>query len=147
MVNTAQLARRMAPAFTLGVILVLAVQIDGGQGKAAGASYKVLPPATQDNLTIFPIVTGSTPNTHFFLTLDEGIRSGQVVVTEQGGSLGLIRPHPRRPDLVRPMPLPYPERPPNRGAEVNQLVLINNSDRPLILLAGEIVMGGKQDRV
>jgi hypothetical protein len=30
---------------------------------------------------------------------------------------------------------------------VNTLALINNSDRPLILLAGEIVTGGKQDRV
>jgi len=33
------------------------------------------------------------------------------------------------------------------GASVNQLVLVNNSDRPLLLLAGEIVTGGKQDRV
>jgi hypothetical protein len=33
------------------------------------------------------------------------------------------------------------------SAEVNRLVLINNSDRPLLLLAGEIVTGGKQDRV
>ena len=33
------------------------------------------------------------------------------------------------------------------GAQVNQLVLVNNSKRPLILLAGEIVTGGKQDRV
>ena len=30
---------------------------------------------------------------------------------------------------------------------MNRLVLVNNSDRPLILLAGEIVTGGKQDRV
>lgn len=34
-----------------------------------------------------------------------------------------------------------------RDAEVNQLVLVNNSKRPLLLLAGEIVTGGKQDRV
>ena len=33
------------------------------------------------------------------------------------------------------------------GAEVNRLVLINNSDHPLLLLAGEVVTGGKQDRV
>jgi hypothetical protein len=33
------------------------------------------------------------------------------------------------------------------SAEVNRLVLINNSKHPLLLLAGEIVTGGKQDRV
>jgi hypothetical protein len=40
---------------------------------------------------------------------------------------------------------PYPV--PAGGGEVNRLVLINNSKKPLILLAGEIVTGGKQDRV
>lgn len=30
---------------------------------------------------------------------------------------------------------------------MNRLVLNNNSNRPLLLLAGEIVTGGKQDRV
>jgi sulfur carrier protein ThiS len=50
----------------------------------------------------------------------------------------------------RRSPVPFNERPiplPTGGAQVNQLVLVNNSDRPLILLAGEIVTGGKQDRV
>jgi hypothetical protein len=40
---------------------------------------------------------------------------------------------------------PLPRR--HDGAQVNRLVLVNNSDRPLLLLAGEIVTGGKQDRV
>jgi hypothetical protein len=35
----------------------------------------------------------------------------------------------------------------NDGAQVNRLVLVNNSKHPLLLLAGEIVTGGKQDRV
>jgi hypothetical protein len=34
-----------------------------------------------------------------------------------------------------------------RGDQVNNLVLVNNSKKPLLLLAGEIVTGGKQDRV
>ena len=34
-----------------------------------------------------------------------------------------------------------------RGDQVNTLVLLNNSDKPLLLLAGEVVTGGKQDRV
>ena len=33
------------------------------------------------------------------------------------------------------------------GPSVNQLVLINRSKRPLLLLAGELVSGGKQDRI
>jgi len=33
------------------------------------------------------------------------------------------------------------------GPSVNQLVLVNHSKRPLLLLAGELVSGGKQDRI
>jgi hypothetical protein len=33
------------------------------------------------------------------------------------------------------------------SAQVNELALINKSGRPLVLLAGEIVTGGKQDRI
>src|SRR5437016_13402313 len=43
----------------------------------------------------------------------------------------------------RPIYIPQP----GTGASVNQLVLINRSKRPLLLLAGELVSGGKQDRV
>jgi len=131
-----------ALVFGAAAILFFAFHVAGGQGKLAGPAYRVLAPATQDNLAIFPIVTDSTPDTHFFLTLDEGLSSAQVVVTEESGSRGLVRP--RRPG---PGPWPQPPIPRPRGAEVNRLMLMNNSDRPLILLAGEIVTGGKQDRV
>jgi predicted nucleic acid-binding Zn-ribbon protein len=70
-----------------------------------------------------------------FLTLDEGLRSGDVVVTEYGNVRGLVR-RKLTPAIER-----------ESRAEVNRLVLINNSKRPLLLLAGEIVTGGKQDRV
>jgi len=128
------------------IIVWFGVCIEGGP-KSSGISYKVLSPVTQDNLTVFPVVTESTFDTHSFLTLDEGLRSGSVVVAEEGGTPGLVRPHPPRdgsPEVWEEHP--YPQHP-RRGAEVNRLMLTNNSDRPLILLAGEIVMGGKQDRV
>jgi hypothetical protein len=95
--------------------------------------YKVLAPISHGNLTIFPVVAASTHDTSEFLTLDEGLRSGDVVVTEAGR----IQPLVRRGG--RPIPI--------GGGEVNRLVLVNNSNRPLLLLAGEIVTGGKQDRV
>jgi hypothetical protein len=120
--------------------LSIAAGLSGRQLGRAPASYTALSPITQGNLTIFPVVTQSSHNTSMFLTLDEGIRSGQVVVAEEGGSPGMVRPHPR--DQIRPE-----YRYPSRGAEVNRLTLTNNSDRALLLLAGEIVTGGKQDRV
>ena len=115
---------------------------------AYGADYKVLAPTTQDNLTVFPIVSDTVRDTGNFLTLDEGIRAGQVVVAEEG-SAGLIRPRHPRTTIPDPWPEHTPIAPPpaSSGAEVNRLMLVNNSDRPLILLAGEIVTGGKQDRV
>ena len=98
------------------------------------AGYKVLDPIRQGNLTVFPVVAAASHDTHEFLTLDEGIRSGEVVVTEYGNVQPLMR---RRENAI----------PRAGGAQVNQLVLVNNSKQPLILLAGEIVTGGKQDRV
>lgn len=111
-------------------------------GETSTASdYKVLEPIRHGNLTLFPVVTARSHDTGNFITLDEGIRSGEVVVTESGNVPGLIRRH--SPNGRDPMILPLPRG----GAQVNQLVLVNNSKRPLILLAGEIVTGGKQDRV
>jgi hypothetical protein len=96
--------------------------------------YKVLEPIRHGNLTVFPVVAARSYPTGEFMTLDEGLRSGDVVVTEAGNVQGLIRRH--QVPVAR-----------NDGAQVNRLVLVNNSKRPLLLLAGEIVSGGKQDRV
>jgi len=106
---------------------------DLGAAGQVGSTYKVLAPISRGNLTIFPVVADRTHDTRGFLTLDEGVRSGEVVVSEAGSVRPLIRGHQGYF--------------PRDGAEVNRLVLVNNSDRPLILLAGEIVTGGKQDRV
>jgi len=95
------------------------------------SGYTVLQPIRHGNLTVFPVVAARSYDTREFLTLDEGLRSGEVIVTESGSAAPLVR----RP-IIRPP-----------GPQVDQLVLVNNSKRPLILLAGEIVTGGKQDRV
>jgi hypothetical protein len=96
--------------------------------------FKVLPPIVRGNLALFPVVADHAYDTSQLITLDEGIRNGQVTVTEAGEERGLVRPGQSLP-------------PRSGGAEVNRLVLNNNSSRPLLLLAGEIVTGGKQDRV
>lgn len=132
----------MNPKIFLGlaVLVIVAglVVVDQRQARAgevtAASGYKVLEPIRHGNLTVFPVVSAKSYPTGQFLTLDEGLRSGEVVVTEAGHVQGLIRRHP----------LTAVQR---DGAQVNRLVLINNSKRPLLLLAGEIVSGGKQDRV
>jgi hypothetical protein len=113
-------------ALVLGVSFAVA-------GNPSNPEYRVLPPVTKGNLSIFPVVGGPEYPTGHLLTLDEGLRSGAVIVTEAGSLQGLVRPGTALPR--------------HSGAEVNRLVLVNNSDRPLLLLAGEVVTGGKQDRV
>jgi len=99
--------------------------------------WRLLDPVTYENISIFPVVSSSSQDTSPFLTLEEGLSTGEVLVREQG-SEGLVRGRDGRPVYV-------PQN--NTGASVNQLVLINRSRRPLLLLAGELVSGGKQDRV
>ncbi len=105
-------------------------------GKPEG-DWRLLDPVAYENITIFPVVSSSTQDTSPFLTLDEGLSSGAVIVSEQGAAV-LARSRDGRPVAV-------PQY--NSGASVNQLVLINRGKRPLLLLAGELVSGGKQDRI
>jgi ARG/rhodanese/phosphatase superfamily protein len=122
-------------AMVMGIFFAEADRANAGQ--VTGPQYKVLDPIRQGNLTVFPVVATQSHDTTEFLTLDEGLKSGEVVVTEYG----------KVPPLIRRRPQIDPRIPRRDGAEVNRLVLVNNSKRPLILLAGEIVTGGKQDRV
>jgi len=85
---------------------------------------------------VFPVVSSSGYDTSAFLTLEEGLSRGEVTVREQGAET-----------LIRNRGNGRPTPPDNSGPSVNQLVLINHSKRPLLLLAGELVSGGKQDRI
>ncbi|HET7108192.1 MAG TPA: DUF6569 family protein [Candidatus Acidoferrum sp.] len=104
-------------------------------GKQEG-EWRLLDPVSYENLTIFPVVSGSGYDTSSFLTLEEGLSSGEVTVREQGADVIY-----RNRGGSRPAAQNY------GGPSVNQLVLVNHSKRPLLLLAGELVSGGKQDRV
>lgn len=109
---------------------------------AIRSSWRVLNPVTRGNLSIYPVVSNLSINTSAFLTLDEGLNSGEVRIAEWSEvESPLVR---RRNRWPRPVPI---ERPYYGGARVNQLVLVNESSRPLLLLAGEVVSGGKQNRI
>jgi hypothetical protein len=124
-----------------GVLLMMNTDPDiraaGGPGVPApgGPGWHLLDPVTYENLTIFPVVSTQQSDTSDFSTLDEALASGDAVVSEQGDYLRRTREGSAQ------------TMPPRSGAQVNQLVLVNRGKRPLILLAGEVVSGGKQDRV
>jgi hypothetical protein len=106
-------------------------------------SWRVLAPITRHNLSIYPVVSTLGADTSGFITLEEGVAAGTVKILERGQVEGAIyrrRDDRRWPPRVGPMP----ER---GGASVNELVLVNESSRPLLLLAGEVVSGGKQNRI
>ncbi|MGB6728458.1 MAG: DUF6569 family protein [Terracidiphilus sp.] len=119
----------------------------GGPNDGTGA-YRVLDPIESGHLLLFPVIRtdGESPAETPFITLDEGIKSGEVEVTEAGNVRGLVRPRPRSGAQIDPGIYSSPSNS-IRGDQVNTLVLVNHSKKPLLLLAGEIVTGGKQDRV
>src|SRR5260370_18940138 len=84
--------------------------------------WRILDPVNYENISLFPVVGGSQ-DTSSFLTLEEGLASGEVLVTERGAER-LIRDRGQ----VRPAPQYNP------SASGNQLVLINRRKRPRLLL-------------
>jgi len=99
----------------------------------ARPDWRLGAPVTHNNLTVFPVLADETRSTEEFITLDEGLRSRKIRITEIGadGRSHTIRPNQRSSD----------------NAEVNRLLVTNNSGKTLVLIAGEIVIGGKQDRI
>jgi hypothetical protein len=121
-----------------GLAFVWAAPHPGKAPQRPEGDWRILDPVTYENIAVFPVVSGSPQDTSRFLTLEEGLASGEVIVSERGAG-GMVRNRGQ----VRPIAVPQYDA----GASVNQLVLINRSKRPLLLLAGELVSGGKQDRI
>src|SRR5213595_2946170 len=53
------------------------------QPKAEG-DWRILDPVTYENISVFPVVASYGQDTSAFLTLEEGIATGEVVVRERG---------------------------------------------------------------
>jgi hypothetical protein len=105
-----------------------------GEPQLAEPGWRLAQPVTFENLTLFPVVTSQNADASGFATLDEALASGEALITEQGAEMRRMRDGAIAPNY-------------QSSAQVNQLVLINRGKRPLILLAGEVVSGGKQDRI
>jgi hypothetical protein len=95
------------------------------------------------NLTVFPVYSKTPKNEDRYLTLDEGLKAGTVEVLEVGASALAAT------DAVAPPEDPtqdLEELSQRGGADVNRVLVVNRSDKPLYLMPGEIIVGGQQDR-
>jgi hypothetical protein len=109
-------------------------EIASGPDSASG--WRLGEPVTYETLTVFPVLSSQESYTADFETLDAALASGEAIVAEQGEYMRRSR------NGVEPALLSS-----GGGAQVNQLVLVNRGKKPLLLLAGEVVSGGKQDRI
>ena len=85
-----------------------------------GPDARLLAPILFHQLTVFPVVrkSGADAKSANYLSLSDGVRQKLVTVSEAPG-----------------------------GGEVNRVHVENQSDRPLLLLGGEVILGGQQDRI
>ncbi len=88
--------------------------------EAFGPGTKLLPPISYRQLAVFPIIKPESRqvDAHEYLSLAAGLKEKLVTVTEAAG-----------------------------GAQVNAVTVRNSSSKPLLLLGGEMILGGQQDRI
>ena len=115
-----RLARTYAVVFVASTLLAAAASRAQGQAFDLDGDTRILPPIQYRQLTVFPVVHKATAaiDRAQYLTLAEGLQRRQVAVQELKG-----------------------------GGQVNRVNVANSSDKPLLLLGGEIILGGQQDRV
>ena len=123
------------------MVLGSGVKAAGGPVQAEGGPYRVLAPIESGNLLVVSRrprrrgIHGRNP-VHHPRRRPEERRSR----SDRGRPRARAGAAPRAPSgAIRQLS--------DRGDQVNTLVLVNHSKRPLLLLAGEIVTGGKQDRI
>jgi hypothetical protein len=136
-----------ACALLLAALALPAVQTNARAGAdGGGGDWRVLAPVSYKNLTIFPVRGADRPGSDAYITLDEGTKGGTVVITERGGgrTAGFVPP---RPQPANRSPRQQAASYSGGGASVNELALVNRSGKKLVLLAGEVIVGGKQDRI
>jgi hypothetical protein len=87
------------------------VQLSAGSG-----SLQIHGPFVHEHLALYVVEDPAAKSAGEFITLAEGLASGQVKVSEK------------------------------KSAEVDELLIENTSDKPCFVQAGDVVKGGQQDR-
>jgi hypothetical protein len=109
------LAAAAAVLLALTVFFTLHRKAASAEVEVDGTAYRIRGPFTHENLAVF-LLCSDRQDGREFLTLDDGLKKGLVIITEQ------------------------------EDERVRALSIDNQSDRPLYLQEGERLLGGKQDR-
>jgi hypothetical protein len=111
----------------LGLVLVfVSLLVSSGDGPAAvrlGEHHSLGPPVRAGNLTVWPVFADEPTDLGEFLTLQEATEQAAAEVREVGAPVEG-----------------------GDGARVGTLVIENRGERPILVCAGTVVTGGKQDR-
>jgi hypothetical protein len=110
---------KLAAFLTSAAILpVLATTAPPSETRTATDALRIEGPYTHQNLSIY-VVSGPTEDSRRFITLAEGLKNKSVKLRERGAGV---------------------------NASVNELEIENASDDWLYLQAGDVIIGGQQDR-
>jgi len=131
---------------TLFLVLALAIIAVCGSAFAEKTTpldgpYSLGTPVTIGNLTVWPVYSKEKLDIGEFKTLQEAERAGVVVIREIGGGVG----GQQRADQTRQL-IGRQQVRGGGNAEVGRLVIINNGKLSILVCAGTVVVGGKQDR-
>lgn len=102
------------------------------------------------NLTIYPIIAKNAEQCKYrFTTLEEGLKNGTVIISEQGETptSAVDMRNINRGRIPSDRTRNIPEEEMAMGGAVNTLVLHNTGKDTLFIMAGDVIGGGRQDRV
>jgi hypothetical protein len=133
LVILAALAAALVWAFSTSPRVYAKPELASGPDSSAG--WRIGEAVSYETLTVFPVLSSQEAYTADFETLDAALASGEAIVAEQGEYMRRSRNGGESSPAI------------SSGPQVNQLVLVNRGKKPLLLLAGEVVSGGKQDRI
>ncbi|MHC4180506.1 MAG: ARPP-1 family domain-containing protein, partial [Planctomycetota bacterium] len=115
--------------------------------------FMIAAPVRYQNLAIFPVLSKVPKNEDPYITLEEGLKAGTVQVFEVGADGAAINPPPDVPpeeetqegpgqEEVEETPdqeaIPELPQPDQVAGDVNRLMVLNTSGRPLYLMPGEV---------
>lgn len=119
-------------------------------GVPLGTEHAVGPGTVVDNLTVFPIYAKTPEDLGEFTTLEAATAAKSVAIREVGPSEAMaISSAGAGPQAQRQGPqqgLPLQQSGGGDRARVDTVVIENKGKLPILVLAGTIVKGGKQDR-